>query len=84
MNETDTRAEYIDKQLAAAGWVSSAETEVRVRREYHINAGEIRASGIRTGRLKADYVLEYKNVKLAVVPKSARNFAASESSVNFR
>ena len=67
MNETDTRAEYIDKQLAAAGWVSSAETEVRVRREYHINAGEIRASGIRTGRLKADYVLEYKNVKLAVV-----------------
>lgn len=38
-----------------------------MRREYDINAGEIKSSGIRTGKLKADYVLEYKNIKLAVV-----------------
>ncbi len=67
MNEADTRAELIDKQLEAVGWKTDAETQVRVRREYHINAGEIRASGIRTGQLKVDYVLEYKNIKLAVV-----------------
>ena len=67
MNEADTRAELIDKQLEAAGWITSAETGIRVRREFEINAGEIRASGIRTGRLKADYVLEYNNIKLAVV-----------------
>ena len=30
MNEADTRAEYIDKQLEAAGWITSAETGVRV------------------------------------------------------
>ena len=48
MNEADTRAEFIDKQLEAAGWITSAETGVRVRREYNINAGEIRATGIRT------------------------------------
>ena len=67
MNETETRAELIDKQLEATGWITNAETGVRVWREFYINAGEIRASGIRTGQLKADYVLEYKNVKLAVV-----------------
>ena len=67
MNEADTRAELIDKQLEAVGWKTDMETQVRVRREYHINAGEIRASGIRTGQLKADYVLEYKNIKLAVI-----------------
>ena len=67
MNEAETRAELIDKQLEAAGWVSSAETGVRVRREYPVNAGEIRVNGMRKAPLKADYVLEYKNVKLAVI-----------------
>ena len=41
MNEADTRAELIDKQLEASGWVTSAETGVRVRREFNINDGEI-------------------------------------------
>ena len=78
MNEADTRAELIDKQLEAAAWITSAETGVRVRREYNINAGEIRASGIRTGQLKADYVLEYKNVKLAVVEAKSNKVSVSE------
>lgn len=78
MNESDTRAELIDKQLEAAGWITSAETGVRVRREYNINAGEIRASGIRTGMLKADYVLEYKNIKLAVVEAKSNELDVSE------
>ena len=78
MNEADTRAELIDPQLAAAGWVTSAETGVRVRREYTINAGEIRAGGIRTGQLKADYILEYQNIKLAVVEAKNDELEVSE------
>ena len=65
MNEADTRAELIDPQLRSAGWITDG--DVRVRREYNINAGEIKAGGIRVGQLKADYVLSYKNRKLAVV-----------------
>ncbi len=78
MNEADTRAELIDKQLEAAGWATDAAKEIRVRREYNINAGEIRASGIRTGKLKADYVLEYKNIKLAVVEAKSDELDVSE------
>ena len=78
MNEADTRAELIDKQLEAAGWITSAETGVRVRREFNINDGEIRASGIRTGRLIADYILEYKNIKLAVVEAKSDELDVSE------
>ena len=78
MNEADTRAEYIDKQLEAAGWVTRAEMGVRVRRAYKINAGEIRSGGIRTGQLEADYVLEYKNTKLAVVEAKSIKLDVSE------
>ena len=78
MNEADTRAELIDKQLEASGWITSAETGVRVRREFNINDGEIRASGIRTGRLIADYILEYKNIKLAVVEAKSNELDVSE------
>lgn len=65
MNEADTRAELIDPKLKEAGWGDVADS--RVQREYNINAGEIRSGGIRTGQMKADYVLAYKNCKLAVV-----------------
>ena len=65
MNEADTRAELIDPKLKQAGWGDVAES--RVQREYNINAGEIRSGGIRAGQMKADYVLAYKNRKLAVV-----------------
>lgn len=65
MNEADTRAEFIEAKLKAAGW--GVVPESRITREYPINAGEIRAGGVRTGKLKADFVLVYKNRKLAVV-----------------
>lgn len=78
MNEADTRAELIDPQLEAAGWKTDAAKHVRVRREFNINAGEIKTSGIRTGKLKADYVLEYKNIKLAVVEAKSDEVGVSE------
>lgn len=65
MNEADTRAELIEAQLASAGW--GVVPDSKITREFPINAGEIRAGGIRTGKLKADFVLIYKNRKLAVV-----------------
>jgi len=64
MNETDTRAELIDPQLKEAGWGIG---EARIQREYYINAGEIKVGGIRASKLKADYILSYRNRKLAVV-----------------
>ena len=67
MNEADTRAELIDPQLKSAGWETNPEKGIRVRREFSINTGEIRAGGLRKSPLIADYVLEYKNRKLAVI-----------------
>jgi len=75
MNEADTRAELIDPQLKASGW---GDGESRVHREYNINAGEIRAGGIRTGQLKADYILSYKNRKLAVVEAKSDELEVGE------
>ena len=76
MNEADTRAELIDPQLKAAGWVSGG--DVLVQREYNINAGEIKAGGIRAGQLKADYVLSYKNRKLAIVEAKSDELEVGE------
>ena len=78
MNEADTRAELIDKQLEAAGWITNAKNAVRVRREYRITDGEIKNSGIRTGKLIADYVLEYKSIPLAVVEAKSNEVDVNE------
>jgi len=78
MNEADTRAELIDPKLLAAGWKTDISTGVRVRREYQINDGEIRAGGIRTGKLIADYILEYKNIKLAVIEAKSDELEVGE------
>ena len=63
MNEAETRAEKIDPKLDSAGWRSDG--QVKVYREYQINAGAIRSSGFRDKASVADYVLAYKNQKLA-------------------
>ena len=76
MNEADTRAELIDPQLISAGWGEVAES--RVQREYPITAGEIRAGGIRAGLLKADYILSYRNRKLAVIEAKSNELDVSE------
>jgi type I restriction enzyme R subunit len=76
MNEADTRAEFIDKQLAAAGW--STGDDVRVQREYRITEGEIKAGGLRAGQLIADYVLSYRNRKLAVVEAKSDELEVGE------
>ena len=64
MNEAETRAEHIDPALKAAGW--GVVEGSRIRREYPIAPGRIEGHGRRGKPLTADYVLEYRNTKLAV------------------
>jgi type I restriction enzyme R subunit len=69
MNEAETRAEHIDPALKAAGW--GVVEGSRIRREFYITPGRIEGHGKRGKPLKADYVLEYRNHKLAVVEAKA-------------
>ena len=64
MNEAETRAEHIDPALAAAGW--GVVDGSKILREYPITPGRIEGSGRRGKALTADYVLVYRNRKLAV------------------
>jgi type I restriction enzyme R subunit len=76
MNEAETRAEHIDPALKAAGW--GVVEGSRVRREYPITPGRIEGHGRRGKSLTADYVLEYRNTKLAVVEAKAWDEALTE------
>lgn len=69
MNEAETRAEHIDPALKAAGW--GVVEGSRVRREFPITPGRIEGHGRRGKPLTADYVLEHRNHKLAVVEAKA-------------
>ncbi len=69
MNESETRAEHIDPALKSAGW--GVVDGSRIRREYPITLGRIESHGKRGKALTADYVLEYRNTKLAVVEANA-------------
>ena len=76
MNEAETRAEHIDPALKAAGW--GVVEGSRIRREYPITPGRIEGQGRRGKPLTADYVLEYRNTKLAVVEAKAWDEALTE------
>ena len=69
MNEAETRAEHIDPALKAAGW--GVVEGSRVLREYPITLGRIEGLGRRAKPLIADYVLVYRNHKLAVIEVKA-------------
>jgi type I restriction enzyme, R subunit len=69
MNEAETRAEHIDPALKKAGW--GVVEGSRIRREYSITLGRIEGNGKRGKALTADYVLEHRNTKLAVVEAKA-------------
>ncbi|HIJ87882.1 MAG TPA: DEAD/DEAH box helicase family protein [Desulfuromonadales bacterium] len=69
MNEAETRAEHIDPALKAAGW--GVVEGSRICREYPITLGRIEGHGKRGKALTADYVLEYRNTKLAVIEAKA-------------
>ncbi len=76
MNEAETRAEHIDPALSAAGW--GVIDGSRIRREFPITLGRLEGSGRRGKPLTADYVLFYRNTKLAVVEAKAWDEALTE------
>lgn len=76
MNEADTRAELIDPQLKKAGW--GVIPGSRIFREVKITAGRILVGIGREKPLIADYVLEYKGQKLAVVEAKSDMVAVGE------
>ena len=64
MNESDTRLHKIDLQLRAAGW--GVVDESNVTTEYRFTRGKV-SKTLKNKPKKADYVLIYRNVKLAIV-----------------
>ena len=69
MNEAETRAEHIDPALKAAGW--GVVEGSKILRENRITEGRIEGRGRRGKADIADYVLVYRNTKLAVVEAKA-------------
>jgi type I restriction enzyme R subunit len=73
LTESDTRAQFIDPALAQAGWEGHL-----VRREFQITAGRIIGGGKRGEPSIADYLLEYKGKRLAVVEAKKWNLEHTE------
>ena len=76
MNESETRAELIDPLLKNAGW--GVIEGSKILREYFITAGKIQTGGGREKPLKADYILVYKNRKLAVIEAKSDELEVGE------
>ena len=73
LTESDTRAQFIDPALAKSGWEGHL-----VRREFQITAGRIIGAGKRAEPSIADYLLEYKGKRLAVIEAKKRDLPHSE------
>jgi type I restriction enzyme R subunit len=69
MNEAETRAECIDPALKKAGW--GAVEGSRILREHAITTGRLLGGGKRARAEIADYVLVYRNTKLATIEAKA-------------
>jgi type I restriction enzyme R subunit len=76
MNESETRAEYIDPLLRASGW--GVVEGSKVLREHRFTDGKIQPGGTRGKPEIADYILVYKNEKVAVIEAKRLEIAASE------
>lgn len=76
MNEADTRAQLIDPQLTNAGWGTISGS--KILREVRLTAGRILGGGQRDKQQVADYVLEYKGQKLAVIEAKSDEQAVTE------
>ena len=73
LTESDTRAQYIDPALVQSGWEQHL-----IRREVQITAGRIIGAGKRADPSIADYVLEYKGKRLAVIEAKKWDLPHSE------
>ena len=76
MNESETRAEFIDPKLKACGW--GVVEGSKVLREYHITEGKIQSGGGRGRKIIADYILVHKGIKLAVIEAKSNELEVGE------
>ncbi len=76
MNEAETRAELIDPRLKESGW--GVIEGSKVLREHHITDGRIQTGGKRGKPEIADYILVYKNQKVAVIEAKKDKLEATE------
>lgn len=66
MNEAQTRLDKIDPKLRDAGWGIVPGSKILVEQSAYIAPGRITTTGHKNPK-KADYILEYKGMKLAVI-----------------
>ena len=76
MNESETRAELIDPALKTSGW--GVIDGSKILREHSITPGKIQIGAGNLAPLKADYVLVYHGVKLAVIEAKSDELPVSE------
>lgn len=74
MNEAQTRLDLIDPALRAAGWGVVEGSRILVEQSANkITDGRIIGQGRRKVALKADYILQYRNKRLAIIEAKARD-----------
>jgi len=71
MNEATTRRELIDPKIRENGWGPNETIGSQVIAEYQFTDGRLIGAGQHGKQKKADYVLAYKNQKLAIVEAKA-------------
>lgn len=76
--EADTRAEYIDPMLAESLWSHNLTAGSQILREHYFTDGRMLSGGQRGKRKFADYILAYKNQKLAIVEAKKESEAPTE------
>jgi len=73
MNEATTRRELIDPKLKECRWGRNETIGSEVVAEYIFTDGRLIGAGQRGKQKKADYILAYKNQKLAIVEAKAED-----------
>jgi type I restriction enzyme R subunit len=71
MNEAETRAEHIDPALKAVGWGVVEGSRILREKQCEITPGRLLGGGKRARAEIADYVLVYRNTKLATIEAKA-------------
>ena len=77
MNEAQTRFNKIDPKLRDAGWGIVPGSNILVEQSAYIAPGRITTTGNKNPK-KADYILEYKGMKLAVIEAKSDEKDVSE------
>lgn len=76
--EADTRAQYIDPMLDASKWGHNLTEGSQVLREFFFTDGRMLSGGQRGKRKFADYILSYKNQKLAIIEAKSADLPPTE------